>query len=155
MRTIRVAAIVMVLAGWIGASSGFAADEPNYQGKSLSYWLNIIHERNDEMISLAFDAVRGMGPQAKAAVPELQRIVAAPFVPIRIGKDSDDAIAEKLYDIEVRSGAIDALAAIGEAASPSTDSVIAWAVTIRVVPEDILTRDEDERFIDLLSLDRS
>jgi hypothetical protein len=129
------------------------ADEPQYQGKSLSYWLRVIGNRDDKMISVAFEAVRSMGPQAWPAVPELTRIVSAPFSPIRIGKDSDATIAAKLYDIEIRSEAIDVLASIGESAAPATAAIIQWAVTVRVVPEPILTRDEDERFIDLVTLD--
>jgi hypothetical protein len=129
------------------------ADEPRYQGKTLSYWLGVIGNRNDKMISVAFEALRSMGPQAWPAVPELTRIVSAPFSPIRIGKDSDATIAAKLYDIEVRSEAIDVLASIGESAATATAAIIQWAVTVRVAPEAILTRDENERFIDLVTLD--
>jgi HEAT repeat protein len=118
----------------------------------LVYWLKIIRNRDEKMISLAFEAIRNLGPQAAVAVPELTRTVAAPFLPIRIGKDSNEMIADKLYDIELRSEAIDALASIGEAASPATIPIIDWALTIRVVPGN-MSRDELERFMSLVTLD--
>jgi hypothetical protein len=89
----------------------------------------------------------------RTAVPELTRIVAAPFDPVRIGTDSDDVIAEKLYDIELRSMVIDALVSIGPAASPSTKAVIRWALTVRAISDNRATREEEERFIDLVTLD--
>jgi hypothetical protein len=124
----------------------------NYQGRPLSYWLNIIRERDEKMISLAFEAIRSLGPRAAAAVPELTRTVSAPFTPIHIGKDSDEVIADKVYDIEVRSAAIDALASIGEPASPATMTLVQWALTVRVMPGYAGIGDV-ERFIDLVTLD--
>ena len=44
-----------------------ADDEPRYLGKPFSYWLWVIQNRDEQLISLAFDAVRGLGPQARAA----------------------------------------------------------------------------------------
>jgi hypothetical protein len=129
------------------------ADEPRYQGNALGHWLTIIRDRDEEKMSIAFEAIRTLGPEAAAAVPELTRIVAAPFSPIRIGHDSDEMIASKLYDLEFRSEAIDTLASIGEAASPATTVVIQWALTVRVVPDIRATRDDDIRFIDLVTLD--
>jgi hypothetical protein len=128
-------------------------EQPEYQGKPLSYWLEVIRDQNEEEISLAFDAIRSMGRKAWRAVPELTRLVAAPFTPIRIGADSEEVIACKLYDIEIRSEAVDALASIGEAASPATTAVVDWALTLRVVPGEILSKDENERFIELVALD--
>jgi len=147
----------MVVMGLIGvgpvrAYAG-AADEPTYQGKTLSYWINIIHDRNDDLILRAFDAIRNMGPQGSPAVPELTDVIAAPFSAIHIGKDSDEQIISKLYDIELRSEAIDALIAIGEAASPATIPIIDWAVTIRVSPRGEPTPEENDRFVDLVTLD--
>jgi hypothetical protein len=127
-------------------------DDLTYRGRPLNYWLNIIRERDEKMISLAFEAIRSLGPRAAAAVPELTRTVAAPFTPVHIGKDSDEVIADKLYDIEVRSAAIDALASIGEAASPATIPLIQWALTVRVMP-DYMGIGDVERFIDLVTLD--
>src|SRR4030095_10188573 len=108
--------------------------EPTYQGKTLDYWLKAIRERDEANMLLAFDAIRSMGPDASTAVPELTRVVSAPFTPIKLGKDSDYAIATKLFDIALRSEAIDTLATIGEAAAPATMPVIHWALAIRVVP---------------------
>jgi hypothetical protein len=129
------------------------ADEPEYQGKNLSFWLKIIRDRNVEMIPLAFDAIRSLGPRAWSAAPELTRIVAAPFVAVNIGKDPDEVVATKLYDIELRSEAIEALASIGESASPATAVVVQWALTLRVASENRLTPDEAELFIELVTLD--
>jgi hypothetical protein len=127
-------------------------DDLTYHGRPLSYWLNIIRERDEKMIALAFEAIRSLGPRASTAVPELTRTVSAPFTPVDIGKDSDEVIADKLYDIEVRSAAIDALASIGEAASPATIPLIHWALTVRVMPGYTGIRDI-EQFIDLVTLD--
>src|SRR5262249_4858377 len=107
---------------WDDRGAG-VSDDLTYRGRPLSYWLNIIRDRDETMISLAFGAIRSLGPRAAVAVPELTRTVSAPFTPIHIGKDSDEMIADKLYDIEVRSAAIDALASIGEAGDDTADPV--------------------------------
>jgi hypothetical protein len=142
--------MILLMAGSVLSGT---IDEPKYLGKPLDYWLQVLHDRNDEMISLAFDAIRGLGPQARAAVPELTALVAAPFTPIRIGKDSPKVIARKLYDIEVRAGAIDALSAIGESASSASAPLVAWALTPRVIPEAIRNSDDEELFIELVMMD--
>jgi len=129
-----------------------APDDLTYGGRPLSYWLNIIREHDEKMISLAFEAIRSLGPRAAVAVPELTRTVSAPFTAIHIGKDSDEVIADKLYDIEIRSAAIDALASIGESAVPATIPLIQWALTVRVMP-DYTGIGDVERFIDLVTLD--
>src|SRR5215475_4642589 len=118
MRRIRLAATVAVITNVLGfapvvgsamepeKSQGFnveqirLADEPRYQGKTLSYWVKILRDQDEELISVAFEAIRNMGPDAWPAIPELTRIVAAPFAPIQIDKDSDELIACKLFDIE-------------------------------------------------------
>ena len=130
-----------------------APREPTYQGKTLDYWLKAIRGRDEANMLLAFDAIRSMGPDAWTAVPELTRVVSAPFTPIKLGKDSDHAIATKLYDIALRSEAIDALATIGEAASSATMPVIDWALAIRVVPGRIENKEAYEMFVDLVTLD--
>jgi hypothetical protein len=128
-------------------------DEPEYLGKKLSYWVNVIHDHDDEMISLGLDAVRTIGPAAKAAVPDLIALVSAPFVPIRVGKDSNTVIATKLYDIEIRAGAVDALTSIGESAAPASWPLVLWAVTTRVVPQMIGNADDEELYIELVMMD--
>jgi HEAT repeat protein len=127
--------------------------EPSYQGKPLSYWLEIIRDRDEDGMPLAFDAIRYLGPGAQSAVPALIEIVTAPFSPIRLGRDSDELILAKLCEIELRSEAIDTLAAIGEGASSATISLLDWAVTVRVIPARIRNADTDERFIDLVTMD--
>jgi hypothetical protein len=39
-------------------------DDLTYRGRPLNYWLNIIRERDEKMISLAFEAIRSLGPRA-------------------------------------------------------------------------------------------
>ena len=130
-----------------------AADEPQYMGKGLSYWLNVIRDRNEEMISLAFDAIRNLGPEARAAVPDLTQLVAAPFTPIQIGKDSHEVIASKIYEIALRAEAIDALTSIGESAAPATMPLVRWALTLHVMPGVMRNADDDELFIELVMMD--
>ena len=126
--------------------------ERSYQGKPLAYWLNVLADRDEEAMLPALDAVRFLGPDARTAVA-LTRVVTAPFDPIRIGQDSDDLMASKLIDIELRSEAIDILASMGETASSATGPLIDWAVTMRVIPPDIRNSADDERFIDLVTMD--
>jgi hypothetical protein len=127
---------------------------PGYLNKPLSYWLSVIRNRDERMISLAFDAIRGLGPNAWAAVPDLTRLMAAPFTPIQIGKDTNEAIASKVYDIAVRTEAIDTLAVIGESASTATPALVGWALTPRIVVPDIMRNaDDDELFIELVMMD--
>ena len=128
-------------------------DEPQYLGRNLNYWMSVIRDRNQDMISLAFEAIRWLGPEARAAVPDLTALIEAPFTPIRIGKDSQKVIASKLYEIEVRAGAIDALASIGESASPAALSLVRWALMPHVVVENIRNMDDQELFIELAIMD--
>ena len=126
--------------------------EPTYLGKPLSYWLRSLRNQDSEMQG-AFDAIRALGPEARAAVPELTRIVGEPFTPIRIGVDERDSIISKLLDIEMRADSIDALASIGSAAAPSSATLIQWALTIRVVPIEKSDSKDSERFIELVTMD--
>jgi hypothetical protein len=126
--------------------------EPMYMDKPLSYWIRSIRDR-DEEVQLAFDAVRDLGPDAQTAVPELTRIVAEPFMPVRIGMDRDDVIVSKLFNIQLRADAIDALTAIGEAAAPSSVTLIQWALTARVIPGDTRNSKDEELFVDLVTID--
>jgi hypothetical protein len=139
------------LASW-NMTALAAQHEPTYMGKPLSYWLKSLRNRDSE-IEHAFDAIRALGPKAQAAVPELTRIVGEPFAPVRIGADERDSIIPKLLDIELRADSIDALASIGEAAAPSSATLIQWALTIRVVPGEKRSAEDQERFIDLVTLD--
>jgi hypothetical protein len=126
--------------------------EPMYLAKPLSYWLRSIQNRDEEM-ALAFEAIRALGPDAWAAVPELTRIVGAPFAPVRIGVDKRESIVSKLLDIALRSDAIDALAAIGPAGASSAVVLIDWALSVRVIPAYTGGIDSDEVFIDLVTMD--
>ena len=128
-------------------------NEPSYQGKPLNYWLKAIRHRDESLMPLAFDAIRALGPDARASIPELIRLLAAPFDPIRLGVDSDEMIATKLYDLEVRSEAIDALASIGEAAAPATIPLMNWAMMVRVMPSQTMDVEENDRFIDLVTVE--
>src|SRR5262245_59750384 len=123
MRHIRFATIALAI-GLVTFASGINAaaqmtkplpwlvlnDQPTYKGRPLSYWINVIRDRNEEEIGIAFEAIRNLGPRSATAVPELTQIVAAPSAPIRLGTDSDEVVAVKLNDLELRSEAIDAMA---------------------------------------------
>jgi hypothetical protein len=127
--------------------------ERSYLGKPLVYWLNIIRSRNEEGITLAFDAVRSLGPDGWIAVPDLTRLIAAPFSPIEIGMDSQESVAAKLYDIAVRAEAIDTLAWMGESGSPAALSLIRWALAERIIPDPSRNPDNDELFVELVIVD--
>ena len=57
-------------------------DEPQYLGRNLTSWMSVIRDRNQDMISLAVEAIRWLGPEARAAVPDLTALIEAPFTPI-------------------------------------------------------------------------
>jgi hypothetical protein len=127
--------------------------ERTYQGKPLTFWLQVLRGRDAERLSSAFAAIHSLGPDAWIAVPDLTKIVAAPFSPIRIGSDSTELIAEKLLDVTVRTEAIETLAWIGEAALPSTTVLIQWGLTPRVLVGPLRNMDERELFVELVMLD--
>jgi hypothetical protein len=112
---------------------GWAAEQrdPVYMGKPLSYWTESIRNRDAEM-ELAFEAIRTLGPDAKSAVPDLTRIVSEPFTAIQVGIDNPDLIAS---------------------AASSSVPLIQWALTVRVIPMNVVTREDEELFIDLVALD--
>jgi hypothetical protein len=126
--------------------------EPTYLGKPLSYWIASIRNR-DQQIYVAFDAIMTLGPRAQAAVPDLTGLIAAPFVPVRIGVDDDDAVLRKLQDIDVRGTAVTALEAIGEDASSSSLPLIRWALTPRVVLERLESDGDRELYVDMVTMD--
>jgi hypothetical protein len=132
--------------------SAEAQREPTSQGHPLSYWLKSIQDRDDKIV-LAFDAIRNLGPDASSAVEELTRIVVEPFTPVRIGIDGDDVVAPKLLSIYLRGEAIDALTAIGAAAASSSESLIQWALTVRVIPVNLDHLKDSRLFVDLVTLD--
>jgi hypothetical protein len=132
---------------------GWTTDDPMHAGRPLSHWVKIIRRRNQELMPLAFDAIREMGPDAWPAIPELTRVITAPFTPIRVGKDSDELIAEKMYDMQIRAEAIDALVFIGEEAASATVSLVQWALVVRVTSPMTVNRDDYNLFIDLMTID--
>jgi len=127
--------------------------EPTYLGKPLTFWLKALRDRDEEWLSGAFDAIHSLGDDAWIAVPDLAKIVGAPFDPIAIGTDSMEAIAEKLYDISVRSEAIDTLGWIGEQAAPSTTVLLKWGLMQRVRTNLNRSSENDELFIELVAMD--
>jgi hypothetical protein len=91
---------------------------------------------------------------AWVAVPDLTRLITAPFAAIRVGLDSHEVIASKLYDIAVRAEAIDILRWIGEPGAPATAALIQWALTSRVAREPKRGLEEDNQlFIELVAMD--
>src|ERR1041385_3805110 len=95
-RMVSIAAILLLFLGTDALASSL--DEPQYLGKTVDYWIKVIRDRDEQKISLAFDAIRALGPDAQAAVPDLIAIVVAPFTPILIGTDSQTGIASKIYE---------------------------------------------------------
>jgi len=80
--------------------------------------------------------------------------VAAPFVAIDSVKDSREVIASKLYDIAVRSEAIDTLGGIGEPAVSATTTLVRWALLEHVVaPGNVESREDKDLFIEFVMLD--
>jgi hypothetical protein len=133
------------------ASDG-SQDDPMSLGKRLSYWLEALRSRDPERMGMAYDAILELGPAASNAVPELTRIVAEPFTPIHPGVDDGREVLLKLRSIFTRAGAVDSLGAIGEPAAPAAASVIQWALTIRVLPPEKRSP-QDDLFIELVGMD--
>ena len=109
-------------------------EDPVAFGEPLSHWLKVIRDRNTEDLGMAYEAIIELGPAASAAVPDLTKIVAEPFAPIRIGKDDKREVLSKLNAIFIKGGAVDGLGAIGLEAASSAPSVIEWSLTLRVLP---------------------
>jgi len=159
MRRLIVTIIAVVLAALIIAPLCSGQNVPNntpgpmYMGRPLSYWVQSIRNRDPETMDLAFDAIRDLGPAAWPAIPELVRIMKEPFDPIKLGIDGPGVILAKVRDIQLRSDAIDGLASIGDAAAPSADLLIQWALAKRVVPNRTSNNLLDKVFIDLVAMD--
>ena len=128
-------------------------DDPIAFGRPLSHWLTSISSRDPIAAEMAFGAIVELGPAARAAIPTLTQIVAEPFEPIRIGRDSRGEVLMKLQDIEFRAGAVDALGAIGDAASTSAEPVIRWGLTVRVSAPDERSNSSDALLIELIGMD--
>jgi hypothetical protein len=128
-------------------------DDPIALGHPLSYWLKSIRAREPRTAELAFNAIVELGPAARAAIPDLTEIVAEPFVPIRIGRDSRDDVLGKLRNIDLRAGAVDSLGAIGEAAASSAEPVIRWGLTMRVAAPTEHSRAADALLIEFVGID--
>jgi hypothetical protein len=152
-------ATLMFVVSAQAAAEGLADDrdrlfqERTYQGKPLTFWLKVIRDRDEDQLSAAFDAIHSLGSDAWVAVPELARLVDAAFAAIDIDRDSEAVVAAKVYDISVRSEAIDTLGWIGESAAPSTMALLHWGLTKRVTPPAKHSTDKDELFIELVAMD--
>ena len=158
--------ILLVLAIAISATLGWASEnqgdvkagselqrDPTSLGKPLSYWLKSIKDLDRENMDLAFQAIVNLGPDAWPAVPQLTQIVAEPFTPIELNVDDYNVVVSKLVSIQIRGDAIDALAAIGEAAASSAVTLMNWGLTLRVLPGETLNRQQDDLFVDLVVID--
>jgi hypothetical protein len=135
------------------AQHGRFSEEPSYDGKPLSFWVQALHNRDKALMPSALDAIMSIGPDASSAAPELVQIVSAPFAPIRLGVDPDNLIARKLEEVDLRSGAVDALASIGETASSATIPLIQWALMVRVLPAEDANFKDDSLFVDIVAID--
>ncbi len=127
-------------------------DDPRVFGQPLSYWIDIIRDREIDNVDRAFDAIVALGPAAGKAVPELTKILASPFVPVRLGRDSRKDILDKLVEIHLRAGAVDGLGAIGHAAAPAAEVLIQWGLTLRVLPPDVPI-EEQPFYVELVGVD--
>jgi hypothetical protein len=136
----------------MGMTNRLVPQEPIAFGKPLSYWISSIHAHNEHM-DLAFAAIMSIGPLAAPAVSELTQVLSEPFVPIRVGIDDKNAVADKLVDIDIRVSAINALAAIGDEAAPSVPALIRWALSPRVVVEKMETEADRHLFIEMVTID--
>jgi len=128
------------------------SNEPSYQGKPLSYWLNSLRNRDSQMAG-AFEAIWQLGPRAVAAVPELERIVSEPFEPIEVGIDDRRSASAKLREFQIRSRAVDSLRSIGLPAASSARALAKWALTERVIAGNFHNEEDRAVFIDLVGLD--
>ncbi len=164
MRPIRILLTTLVLAVTAVSSTQGAVEnghnnpdrlfqERTYLGKPLTFWLKALRDRDEENLSDAFGAIHSLGSDAWVAVPELSRVVAAPFEPIRIGSDSEETIASKLYDISVRTEAIETLGWIGEPAAASTPALIKWGLMQRISMDFKRSPDNNVLFIELVGMD--
>src|SRR5262245_55491561 len=123
MRCLRKLAVLVLLIAVTPVFSWAAEQrDPVYMGKPLSYWIESLRNRNEEM-KLAFAAINALGPDAERAVPELVRIVSEPFTAIWVGSDKREQVADKVANIQLRADAVDALGAIGESAAAATPSL--------------------------------
>jgi hypothetical protein len=153
--------VILILALGTMAPAAVEKDDPpvrtfqerTYQGKPITFWLKALRERDEQLMSRAFEAIRSLDEDASIAVPDLMQIVAAPFIPIHIVKDPHAVIASKLYDIAVRTEAVDTLAWIGEPAAPAAPALIQWALMTRIIQGTDRTPDENELFIELVAMD--
>jgi len=128
------------------------SDDPVALGHPLSFWMNVIRDRDLDNIDRAFDAIVVLGPAASKSVPELMGIVAAPFTPVRIERDSRKEVLTKILEIHVRSGAVDGLGAIGHAAAPAAEALLDWGLTLRVLPPDGSPR-HHPLYLELVAID--
>ena len=135
----------------ITATDG-SQEDPLSLGKRLSYWIEVIRSRDPERMGMAYDEILQLGPEAYSAVPELTRVVAEPFTPIRPGVDDGREVLMKLQTIFTRAGAVDSLGAIGEPAASAAGAVIQWALTLRVLPPEKRSS-QDDLFIELVGMD--
>jgi hypothetical protein len=153
MHTIaRLAAMLLLIT--VSPVFSWAAEQydPVYMEKPLSYWMESLRNRGEEM-KLAFAAINTLGPDAESAVPELVRILSEPFTAIWVGADTREQVAAKVANIQLRAEAVDALGNIGAPAASSTPALIQWALMVRVVPMNVRTREEKELYIDLIAVD--
>jgi hypothetical protein len=155
------AAILMLAVAAMSPAAVHDADNPpiqsfqegTYQGKPIVFWLKVLRDRDKELMPGAFEAIRSLDQEAWIAVPELTRLVASPFVPIRTGKDTREVIAAKLSDIAVRSEAIDILTSLGESGAPAAKALVQWALTERIAVEPFDVPEDKGLFIELVALD--
>jgi len=111
---------------------------PSYEGKSLSEWIALTKHKNAEIRAFAADAIGGIGPEAKTAVPTLTELLtdkdrqvqyAAALALRRFGSDAKAAVPAitellKNKDTGVRLAAALALWDMGPEAKTAVPALI-------------------------------
>ena len=99
---------------------GKSEPDPTYSGRPLSHWLRALQSADPETRDGALDALRPIGPEAKAAIPALVELMGSDDVfvgaPVscllgQIGPAALPALMEALSDLRpsIRWGAVSAL----------------------------------------------
>jgi hypothetical protein len=164
MRTIQLCVAAIVITMLLNPTAQAAAgnddnerdrifQERTYQGRPLTFWLKALRSRDKEHLSGAFDAIYSLGEDAWIAVPDLGAIVGARFEPIRIGRDPEETVASKVFDITVRTEAIETLRWIGPPAAPAAGALTQWALSPKVIPNDMRNAAGNELFVELVTMD--
>jgi HEAT repeat protein len=146
MRTCLLLAVVLLSSGPLAGQADKKDDkkkddkkarpEPRFQGRTIAGWVKVLEDGELTARIGAASALMQAGPEARAAVPALIKLLEkrepliSPFIVTvlgRIGPDAVPALAKALESPkgELKAGAASALASIGPAASPAAPALLA------------------------------